>query len=178
MEVIYEVHRWDGLTWHNIHIEFHENWFGHSGSIKVITLIIWEAVVLVILMRMIQPLRWPQMAWHIPTKFHDDRFRNWSNIKGITSTVWEAIVLISLMIRIYGVRHWEGLRWHDIYIQISMNIGTGVQAILRSCLSNLNGCNVGITDGSESQVRRWDRLRWHDKPTTFHEDWYGRSSNN
>jgi hypothetical protein len=27
-----------------------------------------------------------------------------------------------------------------------MKIGTGVQAILRFWLSNLNGCNVGVTD--------------------------------
>jgi hypothetical protein len=28
-------------------------------------------------------------------------------------------------------------------------IGTGVQAILRLCLSNLRGCNVGIADGRD-----------------------------
>jgi hypothetical protein len=28
-----------------------------------------------------------------------------------------------------------------------MKIGTDVQAILRFCLRNLLGCNVGITDG-------------------------------
>jgi hypothetical protein len=33
------------------------------------------------------------------------------------------------------------------YIQISMKIGTGVQAILRFRLRNMKGCNVGITDG-------------------------------
>jgi hypothetical protein len=30
-----------------------------------------------------------------------------------------------------------------------MKIGTGFQAILRFCLSNMNVCNVGITDGKE-----------------------------
>jgi uncharacterized protein YraI len=30
-----------------------------------------------------------------------------------------------------------------------MKIGAGVQAMLRFCLSNLNGCYVGITDGKE-----------------------------
>jgi uncharacterized protein YraI len=29
-----------------------------------------------------------------------------------------------------------------------MMIRTGVEAIIRFCLSNLDGCNVGITDGS------------------------------
>jgi hypothetical protein len=28
-------------------------------------------------------------------------------------------------------------------------LGTGVQAILRLCLSNLNGCDVGINDGRD-----------------------------
>jgi hypothetical protein len=27
--------------------------------------------------------------------------------------------------------------------------GTGAQAILRFCLRNLNGCNVGIIDGND-----------------------------
>jgi uncharacterized protein YraI len=30
-----------------------------------------------------------------------------------------------------------------------MKIGTGVQAILRFCLRNLKGCNVGISDEKE-----------------------------
>jgi hypothetical protein len=34
-----------------------------------------------------------------------------------------------------------------IYIPSFMKIGTGIQAMLRFCLSNLRGCNVGITDG-------------------------------
>jgi uncharacterized protein YraI len=30
-----------------------------------------------------------------------------------------------------------------------MKIGIGVQATLRCCLRNLNGCNVSTTDGEE-----------------------------
>jgi hypothetical protein len=33
-----------------------------------------------------------------------------------------------------------------IFLPSFIKIGTGVQAILKFCLSNLNGCNVGITD--------------------------------
>jgi hypothetical protein len=33
-----------------------------------------------------------------------------------------------------------------IYIRSCIKIGTGIQAILRFCLSNLKVCNVGITD--------------------------------
>jgi uncharacterized protein YraI len=36
-----------------------------------------------------------------------------------------------------------------IYLPRFMKIGRGVQAILRFCNSNLNGCNVTITDGRD-----------------------------
>jgi hypothetical protein len=36
-----------------------------------------------------------------------------------------------------------------IYIPSFMKIGTGVEAILRFCLTSLNGCNVGITYGRD-----------------------------
>jgi hypothetical protein len=38
-----------------------------------------------------------------------------------------------------------------------MKIGIGVQGILRFCLSNLNGCNVGDAEGKElcSAPFRW-----------------------
>jgi hypothetical protein len=34
-----------------------------------------------------------------------------------------------------------------IYIPCFMKIGTGVKGILRLCLNNLRGCDIGITDG-------------------------------
>jgi hypothetical protein len=36
-----------------------------------------------------------------------------------------------------------------IYVPRFMKTYTGVQAILRFCLRNLRGCNVGITDGRD-----------------------------
>jgi hypothetical protein len=33
-----------------------------------------------------------------------------------------------------------------IYVPSFLKIGAGIQAILRFWLSNLNGCNAGITD--------------------------------
>jgi hypothetical protein len=36
-----------------------------------------------------------------------------------------------------------------IYLPSFMKICKGVQAILRFCLSNLDDCNVGITDGRD-----------------------------
>jgi hypothetical protein len=61
-------------------------------------------------------------------------------------------VLVLLMRGIYDVCQRDGLRWHDIYIASFMNIGTVIQAILRLCLRNLRGSNVGITDGRDLLV--------------------------
>jgi hypothetical protein len=36
-----------------------------------------------------------------------------------------------------------------IYIPSFMKIGTGVQAVLKFCLRNLRGCNVGVTYGRD-----------------------------
>jgi hypothetical protein len=50
---------------------------------------------------------------------------------------------------------WEGFVMYTfenglggmIYIQSFLKIYTGVQAVLKFCLSSFNGCNIGITDG-------------------------------
>jgi uncharacterized protein YraI len=41
-----------------------------------------------------------------------------------------------------------------------MKIGTGVQAILRFCLRNVSGCNVGITGGKgvQSAPLKWNQV--------------------
>jgi hypothetical protein len=43
----------------------------------------------------------------------------------------------------------EALSGGMIYILSLMTIGAGVQAILKLCLRNMRGCNVGITDGRD-----------------------------
>jgi hypothetical protein len=48
-----------------------------------------------------------------------------------------------------------------IYLSSFMTIATGVQAILRFCLRNLRGCNVGITDGTDFLITP---LRWAQVP--------------
>jgi hypothetical protein len=60
------------------------------------------------------------------------------------------------------------------YILRFMKTGTGVQEILRFCLINLRGSNVGITDGIYERCR-WDGLRCLDTHTRFHEDWFSHS---
>jgi hypothetical protein len=36
-----------------------------------------------------------------------------------------------------------------VYIPSLMKIGKGAEGILRFCISNLKGCNVGITEGQD-----------------------------
>jgi hypothetical protein len=55
-----------------------------------------------------------------------------------------------------------------------MKIGAGVQAVLRFCLRNLRGCNVGITI---YEVGRQDRFMYHDIHTKNHEYFCKVSSN-
>jgi hypothetical protein len=40
------------------------------------------------------------------------------------------------------------------YLPSFKKIATGVQAILRFCLGNLRGCDVGITVGTDYDIRR------------------------
>jgi hypothetical protein len=47
------------------------------------------------------------------------------------------------------------------YISSFMKISRYLQEILTFCLSNLNGCNVGITDGRDVHITS---LRWVQVP--------------
>jgi hypothetical protein len=49
MGVVYEVRHYDVLRRYDIHTKIHEDWFRHSGNIKVITSTTWKAAVLVLL---------------------------------------------------------------------------------------------------------------------------------
>jgi hypothetical protein len=44
----------------------------------------------------------------------------------------------------YQVHRLDGLKWYDLHTKFT-KIGTDV-GLLRLCLSNLKGCNVGIND--------------------------------
>jgi hypothetical protein len=60
-----------------------------------------------------------------------------------------AVMLVLLMESNYEVNCLDGFRWHDIHILSFMKIDTGIEGILRFCLSNLKFCNVGVTGGSD-----------------------------
>jgi hypothetical protein len=50
-----------------------------------------------------------------------------------------------LMGGIYHVLRLDGLMWHEMHTKFQ-KVGTCVRALLRFCLRNINGCNVGITE--------------------------------
>jgi hypothetical protein len=57
-----------------------------------------------------------------------------------------AVMLVLLKGGIYDARRRDAFMWHDIFTSF-VKIGIGVQGILlRFCLRNLKGCNVGISD--------------------------------
>jgi hypothetical protein len=65
MGVIYGVHRCNGLGWDDIHTKFHEDSFGHSVNIKIITSTFWGAVIMVLLTGRIYGLcRWDNLRCH------------------------------------------------------------------------------------------------------------------
>jgi hypothetical protein len=51
------------------------------------------------------------------------------------------------------VRRCDGFMWYDM-LPSFMKFVTGVQAIIRFCLSSFIGRNFGVTDGSIYEVRR------------------------
>jgi hypothetical protein len=75
---------------------------------------------------------------------------------------WEGVMMLWCM-----PLWWLHVAW---YTSSYMKIGTCVQAIFSFYLSNLNGCNIGITDGRINEVRRWNGLRWNDICTKFHDN--------
>jgi hypothetical protein len=109
---------WPQMAWCTYQISW--DWFGYSGDIKAVTLIIkqhnlggcnggitngkdlWCIL-----------LKWTQMPWQIQTKFHDNCFRYPSNIKCIISTISNAVKLVLLMGGIDELCRWNGLRLHD-----------------------------------------------------------------
>jgi hypothetical protein len=126
-----------------------------------------------------QLIYWYSLRWYIThSNCHDDRLKRSSNIRGIISIIWETMVLVLLMRRIYHLLHWHTLRWHDIYIPIFMKIRSSVQTVLRLCLRNLRGGNVGITDVRDLLLCRWDAAVLYDIYGTYQVSWRYRHSSN
>jgi hypothetical protein len=109
---IYEVHRSDGFMQHDILTKFHEDLYGHSSNIKILS-----------------------------QKF--ERLLCWYYL-------WEGFI-------IYAV---EMASCRMICLPSFVKIATGVQAILKFYLRNLEGYNVGITYRRDlrSAPMRWAQV--------------------
>jgi hypothetical protein len=122
------------------------NFMKIDSGIQVI-LTVWWAILLVLLMRGICYVRhWDWLRYMIYTYI-----RNFMKIGGgvqvilIAWEIWKAVMLVLLMEEIYYLSRWDS-SFSMIFLRSFLKIDAGVQLILRFCLSNLNGCNIGITD--------------------------------
>jgi hypothetical protein len=72
MEEIYEVCRWNRLSWLDIRTKFHDDRFRNLSNITTNTATIWEAVMLVLQIEGIYGVyRWDGFLYHdILTKFY------------------------------------------------------------------------------------------------------------
>jgi hypothetical protein len=102
-EMDFLIFRWHGSRWHDIYTKSFDDQFRYSSNNKGVTTTIWEAVMLVLMMKGIcDGRRWDGHRWHdIHTKSCDDQFRYSCNDKGITTTIWEAVMLVLMMKRIW-----------------------------------------------------------------------------
>jgi hypothetical protein len=121
-EGFYDICRWNGLRWHDIHTMFHDDWFRHLSNITVIIGTIWEAIILVLLIEGIYEMRcWDGFMWRdIYIKFHEDWYRHSRNIKVLPQI--EALMLVLLIGGIYKLRRWDGLKCHDIHTKFHKDL--------------------------------------------------------
>jgi hypothetical protein len=86
MRRIYEVYHLSELRCHDISTKLQEDQYRHLNNITIITVTIWEAVNLVLLVEVIYEVcRWDGFMWHdMSTKFPDDWFRGSSNVKDLS----------------------------------------------------------------------------------------------
>jgi hypothetical protein len=144
---------WDGLRCHDIHTNFHKYWFRHSNVIGGVH---------------------TDTPSNITVSFEKfDRLQcrfYWRD-----EFMIYAVEILHAAWYIYTV---EVASCGMIYVPSFMEIGTVVQAILRFCLRNCRGCNVGITDGRYFIIMplRWAQEPWY--TIKFHKDLFRHSKVN
>jgi hypothetical protein len=130
MGMIYEVHCWDDLRWHDTYIP---SLMTIGSGIQAILRVLpqqfesllcwyywWEGFIMYATEMTSRGMVYTyQVLWRLVQAFKQHY--------GFLSENWDTAMLVLLMRGIYDVRRWD--------------------AILRFCLRNLRFCNVGITDG-------------------------------
>jgi hypothetical protein len=122
--------RWPQMAWYAY--KFHEDWFGHSRNIKVITSTVWETAVLVLLMGVIYEVQhWDDLRWQICIKVPWRLVQAFKQYWGYyLDGLRDCSVGITDAGDLWCVRS-EDLRWHDTYIPSLMTVGSGIWIILR-----------------------------------------------
>jgi hypothetical protein len=170
---------WDCLRWNDKHTKFHIDQSRHSSNIKSITWTVWEAIVLVLLMRGIHDVRhWDGLMHHDihVTKLHENWYRRSSNFKVASLKfemlkcwycLWENLWCMTL--RCFHVeRHSYQVsqRFVQAFKQYSDSASVIWMAVKLVLLIERNYI-----------VRSWNGFRWHDISIKFREDWYKRRRN-
>jgi hypothetical protein len=91
-----------------------------------------------------------------------------NKVKKKNNTIWEATLLVSLIRRVYEVRRFDGLWWHDIHTKLHENPLGHWNNINVITSTNLEAAMLVLLMGRIYEVRHWDRLRCHDIHTKFH----------
>jgi hypothetical protein len=152
----------------------HENWFGHSGFIEIIT----STIRVLLTGRLYDVCHWDSLRWHdiyiyiyiyIKPSFTKIG-RGVQTIKGLPQKFerlqcwyywWKGSMKCATEMGSGGMA----------YLPTFMKTGRGVKVILRFCLSILKGCNVGTTDGEDLWCTPLKRVQvaWYIY-TKFHDD--------
>jgi hypothetical protein len=138
MGVIYNVHRWDGIRWHDIHTKSHDDLFGHSRVISQqferlqCWYYWWEGFMMCTAEMasggMINIPSFMKVGAGVQVLF--------------SSEIWEATLLVLLMGRIYVVHHWDGLSCLDVHTKFHKDW-------LRHLIVNMGDTHTDI------QTARW-----------------------
>jgi hypothetical protein len=98
-------------------------------------------------------------------------------IKGITSIIWKTIELVLLRRGIYDVRHWDGLRWHDIRTKFHDDWFKHLSIFAVNTATVWDTIMLVLLIEGIYEVRHWSGFVWRDMHSRFYEDCYRLSSN-
>jgi hypothetical protein len=131
MEFSLVFYHWNWLKWHDKCSKFHDDQFRHLSNVTVITATIWEAVMLVLLIKGTYGVcHWDGFIWHdIHTEVHEDWYMYSSSMKGFPQKIEKLWCWYYWWVQVmnYAVRvDWGAM----IYIPSFIKIGLGMQKLI------------------------------------------------
>jgi hypothetical protein len=85
------------------------------------------------------------------------------------NAIWEASMLVLLMGEIYEVRHWDGLRCHDIHTTFYDDMSRHASNTKVIDSKVWEAAVLVLLVGGICEVYGWDGRRWHGIHTNFHD---------